>query len=130
MIQLIAGCMAFHSKFLKTKIEVQDVISPLSLDENSISSTPWTRKRVKNTRKLNWYLNGVLTVRILSKIQGQNLPSRRTAFKEVRIGRSRPMKGRITINGHDEALFDQNGAIISHSSDQKSKIRMCPRYAL
>ena len=50
MIQLIAECMAFHSEFPKTKIEVQDVNSPLSFNQTLISSRPWTRKWVKNTR--------------------------------------------------------------------------------
>ena len=34
MIQLIAGCKAFHSKFLKTNIDVQDVNSSFSFDQN------------------------------------------------------------------------------------------------
>ena len=37
------------------------------------------------------------------------------------------MKRRHLINGHDEALFDGNGAIISHPSDQRSKVEMSPR---
>ena len=41
---------SFH--IFKDKIEVQDVISPQSLDQILISSTPWTQKRVKNARKL------------------------------------------------------------------------------
>ena len=37
------------------------------------------------------------------------------------------MKRRIAINSRDEALFDQNGVIILHPSDQRSKVKMCPR---
>ena len=44
--------------------------------------------------------------------------------------RNRLMNGRITINGRDEPSFDQNGAIILHPSDQRSKIKMLPRDAL
>ena len=51
--------------------------------------------------------------------------AKNTVFKGE-IGRNRPMKRRHLINGRDEALFDQNGAIISHPSDQRSKIRMHP----
>ena len=36
------------------------------------------------------------------------------------------MKRRHLINDRDEALFDQNGAIISHLSDQRSKVKMSP----
>ena len=37
------------------------------------------------------------------------------------------MKRRHLINGRDEVLFDRNGAIISHPSDQRSKVEMSPR---
>ena len=42
------------------EIEVQDVISPLSLNQNPISSTPWMHKCIKNTKKLNWHSNSCL----------------------------------------------------------------------
>ena len=42
----------FSFCIFKDKIEVQDVLSPRSLDQIPISSTPWTQKRVKNARKL------------------------------------------------------------------------------
>ena len=42
----------FSFRVFEDEIEVQDVISPRSLDQISISSTPWSRKRVKNARKL------------------------------------------------------------------------------
>ena len=53
MIQLIAGCMAIHSAILKTKIRIQDVISPYSLDQFLISNAPQTQKRVKKAKKSN-----------------------------------------------------------------------------
>ena len=45
--------MSIHSAILKTKIRIQDVISPYALDQFLISSTPRTRKRVKNAKKSN-----------------------------------------------------------------------------
>ena len=41
----------FSFRIFEDEIEVQNVIFPRSLDQFSISSTPWMRKRVKNTRK-------------------------------------------------------------------------------
>ena len=41
----------FPFRVFEDEIEVQDVISPRSLDQILISSTPWTPKRVKNSRK-------------------------------------------------------------------------------
>ena len=36
------------------------------------------------------------------------------------------MKRRHLINGRDEALFDRNGVIILHPSNQRSKFEMSP----
>ena len=55
--------------------------------------------------------------------------AKNTLFKGKKR-RNRPMNGRLAITGRDEASFDRNGAIISHPSDQLSKIRMLPRDAL
>ena len=41
----------FSLRVFEDEIEVQDVISPQSLDQIPISSILWTRKRVKNARK-------------------------------------------------------------------------------
>ena len=41
----------FSFRIFEDKVEVQDVISPRSLDQILISSTPWTHKRVKNAMK-------------------------------------------------------------------------------
>ena len=54
MIQLIAGCMAIHSAISKTKIGIQDVISPYSFDQFFISNAPRTRKCVKKRKKSNY----------------------------------------------------------------------------
>ena len=45
------------------------------------------------------------------------LPSRRTVHVKGKIGRDRPMKGRITINGRDEVSIDRIVAIKSDPSD-------------
>ena len=68
----------FSFRVFEDEIEVQDVISPLSLDQILISSIPWTRKRVKNMKKSNWHLNWCLDNSNFSKVQGRVLPSRRT----------------------------------------------------
>ena len=47
-----------------------------------------------------------------------------------KIGPNCPMKRHLAIDGRDHASFDRNGAIISHPSDQRSKIKMRPFYAL
>ena len=43
--------MAIHSAISKTKIGIQDVISPYSLDQFLISNAPRTQKRVKNAKE-------------------------------------------------------------------------------
>ena len=42
------------------------------------------------------------------------------------IGRNRPMKRRLAIDGHDHVSVDQNGAIKSHPFDQRCSVRICP----
>ena len=63
--------MAFHSKFPKTKFEVQDVNSPFSFNQILISSSLWTRKWVKNTRNQTACESGVWTSRIARKFMGR-----------------------------------------------------------
>ena len=46
-----------------------------------------------------------------------SLPFTKNMLFKDEIGRNRLMNGRITINGHDEASFDRNGAIKSHPFD-------------
>ena len=43
--------MAIHLAISKMKIGIQDMISPNSLDQVLILSTPWTRKRTKKAKK-------------------------------------------------------------------------------
>ena len=40
----------FSFRIFEDEIEVQDAISPLSFDQILISSIPWMRKCIKNTR--------------------------------------------------------------------------------
>ena len=55
------------------EIEVQDVISPRSLNQILISRTPWTRKRVKNAKKS-------IGTRIVVSIQFGYLENSRAVF--------------------------------------------------
>ena len=51
MIQLITGCMVIHSVIFEDEDDIQDVISPYSLDQFLISNAPRMWKRVKNAKK-------------------------------------------------------------------------------
>ena len=75
------------------------------------------RKRVKNAKNSNGTQIVVSRQFEFLKNSRESLPfAKNSVFKEE-IGRNRPMNGRITINGHDEASFDRNGAIKSHPFD-------------
>ena len=54
----------FSFRIFEDEIEVQDVISPKSLDQTLISSIPWMRKYIKNIRNQMALEIGVWTVRI------------------------------------------------------------------
>ena len=114
---------SFH--IFEDKIEVQDVISPRSLDQIQISSIPWMRKRVKKMKKSNDTRIGCLDNLNFLKIQGRNFHSRRIVYLKGKIGRKRLMKECIAINSHN--LFDQNGAIKLHLYDQRWSTEMNPR---
>ena len=60
----------FSFRIFEDKIEVQDLISLLSLDQTLISSTPWMRKCIKNTRNQMAHDMGVWTVRISRNFKG------------------------------------------------------------
>ena len=51
--------------------------------------------------------------------------SKNNVFKE-KIGRNRPMNGRLAIDGCDEAPVDRNGAIKSHPFDHRWRAEMSP----
>ena len=115
---IIRRMHGFSFRVFEDEIEVQDVISPRSPDQNLISSTPWTRKRVKNMKKSNDTRNWCLDSSNFLKFQGRVLPSRRTRIERGNFGCDRPMNGCLAINGCDHVFVDQNGAIKSHLSDQ------------
>ena len=120
----------FSFCIFEDKIEVQDVISPLSLDqiklEIKILSAPPMRKCIKNEIKSNGTRIWCLDSSNFLKIQGQSFPSRRTRYFKEKFGRDRPMKGRLAIDGRDHASFDRNGAIKLHPFDQRWSVRICP----
>ena len=76
----------FSFRVFEDEIEVQDVISPLYFDQILISSIPWIRKCIKNTRNQMAHELGVWTVRISRKIQGPVLSSQRTIYLKSNLG--------------------------------------------
>ena len=61
---------SFSFQVFEDEFEVQDVISPLSLDQNLISSIPWMQKCIKNTINQLAHEMGVWTVRISRNFKG------------------------------------------------------------
>ena len=121
--------MAIHSAISKTKIEIQDVISPYSLDQFLISSTPQTWKRVKKRKKSNDTSIVVSRQFDLSRKSKGEFPFvKNIEFLEEKR-RSHRMRQFIVIDGPDEAFFDRNVAIKSHPFDCNWKGEMHPRRA-
>ena len=75
---------SFH--IFDDEIEVQDVISPFSLDQILISSIPWMRKCIKNTRSQMAYEMGVWTVRISQNFKGPFFRCEEQLFKDRILG--------------------------------------------
>ena len=75
---------SFH--VFEDEIEVQDVISPRSLDQILISNIPWTQKRVKNINKSNGTRIVCLDSSNFSKIQRRSFHSRRTVYLNRKLG--------------------------------------------
>ena len=117
--------MAFHSAFSKMKLKFK-MWFLINLYQILISTTPWTRKRVKNMKKSNWHLNWYLDSSNFWKIQGRVFWSRRTRYLKGRFGRDRPMKNCIATNGRDEASVDQIIAIKSESFDRRWRAEVSP----
>ena len=67
--------------------------------------------------ELEWHSNWCLDSSNFLKIQGQFFSSRRTSFKEVKIGRDRLMKRCLAIDGHDHVLIGRIVVIKSNPSD-------------
>ena len=76
----------FSFPVFEDKIEVQDVISPLYLDQILISSIPSTQKRVKNMKKSNWHLNWCQDSSNFSKVQGRVFLLRRSRYLKEKLG--------------------------------------------
>ena len=76
----------FSFRVFEDEIEVQDLISPLSLDQNLISSIPWMQKCIKNTRNQLAHEMGVSTVRISRNFKGPFFRREELVFKEVILG--------------------------------------------
>ena len=120
----------FSFRIFEDKIEVQDVISPRSLDQIPISSAPRMRKCIKNTMKLNGTRIGSMGGSNFSKIQGQSFPFAKNIAFIGEIGRDRSMSGHLAIDGRDHMSVDQNGVIKLHPSNHRWRIKMRPRYTL
>ena len=119
----------FSFRIFKDEIEVQDVISFLSLDQTLISSILRCRNALR-TQEIQWHMKLVSALFEFLEISRASSSVAKNSVFKGEIRRNHPMKRRLAIDGHDHESFDQNSVIISHPSDQRSKIKMCPRYAL
>ena len=99
--------MAIHSEIFKGEDDIQDVISPYSLDQFFISSTPRMRKRVKKAKKL---IDSQIVVfrqfDFTRKSKGVFFIAKNIEFIEEKR-RNRRMRRFIVINGQDCASFDE-----------------------
>ena len=128
MIQLIAGCMAIHSAISKTKIGIQDVISPYSLAQFLISNAPPMRKRVKKANKS--YDSRIVVSRqfdFTKKFKGKFSSWRTFSFIKY-FGRNRRIKGLIAINGWDASSIVES-TWLSHICSIASKGLICVHVA-
>ena len=91
--------MTIHSTILKTKIGIQDVISPYSLDQFFDFKCSSNAETVKNVKKS---IDSQIVVSrqfdFTKKSKGE-FPSQRTFGFIEDFGRNRRMNGLITING-------------------------------
>ena len=76
----------FLFRVFEDEIEVQDVISPLSFDQTLISSIPWLRKCIKNTRNQMAHELGGWTVQISRKFKGCSSIAKNIDFIEIILG--------------------------------------------
>ena len=73
----------------------------------------------QENEEIKWHSNWVSGQFKFLKNSRAKLPFMKNKLFKDEIGRNRPMKRRIVINGRDEALFDRNGAIKLHPFDQQ-----------
>ena len=100
--------MAIQCAILKTKIRIQDVISPYSLDQFLISNAPWTRKHVNKAKKSND--SRIVVSRqfdFTQKSKGVLSVAKNIKFIEEKR-RSRRLRRFIVINGQDCGSFDES----------------------
>ena len=123
-IQLIAGCMAFHSGILKTKMAFKMWFLFI------LSINFWFQMLLRcgnvSRSEINWWMLELwcLSSSIsLKKSKGSVFVAKNTEFIEETM-HNRRMRWFITINGQDCASLYQNGAIKSHSSDQRWRLEM------
>ena len=91
---------------------IQAVISPYSLDQFLISSTPRTRKRARKGKKsIDSRIMVSRQFDFTQKSRGSIFVAKNTEFIEEKRHNHR-------INGPNEASFDQNGAIKLHLFDR------------
>ena len=115
----------FSFRIFEDKIEVQDVISPKSLDQTLISSILWMRKCIKNTKKSIGTWIDVWIVRISQRFKGNSFRREKLVFK-----------GRIWAWPSDEGAHrDQRSwwSVLSRivvfnwwSSDRRWRLQMRP----
>ena len=90
------------------KDDIQDVISPYSLDQFSISSTPRTGKRVKKAKKsIDSWIAVTRQFDFTQKSKGVFSVAKNIEFIEEKRHNHR-MRRFIVINGQDCASFDES----------------------
>ena len=105
--------MAIYSAISKTKIGIQDVISPYSFDQFLISNAPRTQKRVKKGKKSNNSRNVVSRLFDFTRKSKGEFPFMKNSSIYKRIGHNRWINNLIAINGPDDASFSES-ARLSH----------------
>ena len=76
----------FSFRVFEDEIEVQDVISPFSLDQKSDFKHSLDAETGQEHKESNWHLNWCLDSSNFSKIQRRVLPSRRTLYLKRKRG--------------------------------------------
>ena len=111
MIQLIAGCKAFHSKYSKTNIDVQDVNSSFSFDQTWNLCIKLKRKQVTITGKEMAHELMEITRRIWDLIAGRSSVAKNSFYKS-NFWYQLSDEEIIAINGRDCASFWMNRRLV------------------
>ena len=118
MIQLIAGCKAFHSEFPKTKFEVQDLISSISFDQNWNLHIQMERKWVANKIKQVAREMIEYTRRIWWRVAGSSSVAKNDFYKNDFDFQPLDWMQLIAMDGSDDSPFHEstspsNGRLIA-----------------